>query len=255
METNKKLSVSIITPVYNAERFLLKTAESIINQTYKDWEWIVVDDCSKDNSWKLMQELAKSDGRIKIYKNEKNLKSGKTRNFAIKEAKGRYIAFLDADDIWTEDKLAIQIPFMYKNKYAFSYTSFGYLDEEGNIIKSPLKVNREIDYKHLLKRTEIGCLTAVYDAEMLGKFYMSDHSTKHDYALWLSILKAGNKAYGLDEVLAYYRIVSTSATSKKHTLILKHINFLKETQGISTLKATYYTLFWMINGFVRHYIK
>ncbi|MDM1044441.1 glycosyltransferase family 2 protein [Myroides sp. 1354] len=249
------MMVSIITPVYNAERFLRETAESVINQTYQDWEWVLVNDCSTDDSWNIMQELADRDNRIKIFTNSENLKSGKTRNFAIQQAIGRYIAFLDADDKWHVDKLAIQIPFMMQNDYYFSHTSYGYLDELGNKIKSTLHVSKEVDYQHLLKRTEISCLTAVYDAEKIGKFYMSEHARKQDYALWLSILKSGVKSYGIDKELAYYRQVKNSATSSKHKLILKHIDFLKDTQGFGTIKAMYYTGYWMINGFIRYFIK
>lgn len=249
------MKVSIITPVYNAERFLKETAQSVLSQTYTDWEWVLVNDCSTDRSWQIMQELAQGDPRIKIFSNEKNLKSGKTRNYAIEQAKGRFIAFLDADDTWHPEKLAIQIPFMLDNDYHFSHTSYGYLDEEGNKIKSTLHVSKVVDYKHLLKRTEISCLTAVYDAEKIGKFYMSEHARKQDYALWLSILKSGVKSYGIDQELAYYRQVANSATSSKHKLILKHIAFLKDTQGFSTIKAMYYTGYWMVNGFVRYFIK
>lgn len=249
------MKISIITPVYNAERFLRETTESVINQTYQDWEWILVNDCSSDNSWNIMQELAEKDQRIKIFSNKENLKSGKTRNFAIQQATGRFIAFLDADDKWHPEKLAIQIPFMLENDYHFSHTSYGYLNEEGNEIKSTFHVSEVVDYKHLLKRTEISCLTAVYDAEKIGKFYMSEHARKQDYALWLSILKSGVKSYGIDKELAYYRQVGNSATSSKHKLIFKHISFLKDTQGFNTLQALYYTGYWMINGFIRYFIK
>lgn len=249
------MKVSIITPVYNADRFLKETADSVMAQTYLDWEWVLVNDCSSDNSWEVMQELAQKDLRIRIFSNKENLKSGKTRNFAIEQATGRFIAFLDADDTWHPEKLAIQIPFMVDNGYHFSHTSYGYLDEEGNKIKSTFHVSKEVDYAHLLKRTEISCLTAIYDAEKIGKFYMSEHARKQDYALWLSILKSGHKSYGIDQELAYYRQVKGSATNQKHKLIFKHISFLRDTQGFSTPLALYYTAHWMVNGFIRYFLK
>ncbi|WP_313264657.1 glycosyltransferase family 2 protein [Sphingobacterium sp.] len=249
------MKVSIVTPVYNAERFIHETAKSVMGQTYKDWEWILVDDCSSDSSWEILKELASNDPRIRVYKNNENLRSGKTRNFAIGAATGRFIAFLDSDDVWHENKLSIQIPFMVENGYFFSHTSYGYLNESGEKIKSTLHVSPIVDYIHLLKRTEISCLTAIYDAEMIGKFYMSEHARKQDYALWLSILKSGVKSYGLDIELAYYRQVSNSATSKKSQLILKHVSFLRDTQGFGTVKAWYYTLYWMVNGFIRYYLR
>lgn len=249
------MKVSIITPVYNAERFLFQTAESVLKQSYQNWEWILVDDCSSDNSWNILETLRDQDTRIRIFKNKENLRSGKTRNFAIQQAEGRFIAFLDADDLWHADKLALQIPFMVDNNYYFSHTSYGYLDENGHQIKSTLHVSKWVNYQDLLKRTEISCLTAVYDAEKIGKHYMSEHALKQDYALWLSILRTGVKSYGLDIELAYYRQVKGSSTNKKHKLILKHISFLKDTQGFSTTKAIYYTAYWMINGFIRYFLK
>lgn len=247
--------ISIITPVYNASRFLEKTAESVFKQTYSNWEWVLVDDCSTDNSWEILTSLQKQDSRIKIFKNIENLKSGKTRNFAIKKANGTYIAFLDSDDLWHPEKLSIQIAFMINNGYNFTHTSYGYVDEEGNTIKSTFRVNKKVTYFDLLKRTEISCLTAVYNANEIGKFYMSEHARKQDYALWLAILKSGTPSFGIDQELAYYRQVKNSATSKKYKLILKHISFLKETQNFSTIKALYYTSYWMINGFVRYFLK
>lgn len=249
------IKISIITPVFNSSRFIEETAESVLNQTYNNWEWILVDDCSKDNSWEILKLLSKKESRIKIFRNSTNLMSGKTRNIAIEKSSGDYIAFLDSDDLWRKDKLELQLSFMENGKYFFSHTSYGYIDEEGRQIKSTFEVNNVVDYKHLLKRTEISCLTAMYNAKELGKFYMSEHARKQDYALWLAILKSGTKSYGINIELAYYRQVSNSATSKKYKLILKHITFLKETQGFNNFQALYYTTYWMINGFVRYFIK
>lgn len=249
------MTVSIITPVYNSARFLKDTADSVINQTYPDWEWILVDDCSTDNSWDIMNQLSEDEARIRIFRNEKNLKSGLTRNFAIQQAKGRFIAFLDSDDLWHVDKLRIQVDFMVDNNYVFSHTSYGYLNENGERIKSTFEVSQSVNYNGLLKRTEISCLTAMYDAFTIGKFYMSAHAKKQDYALWLSILRAGHISHGLNKELAYYRQVKNSSTSKKHTLILRHITFLMETQGFNVFKAIYYTTFWLVNGVYRYFIK
>lgn len=247
--------VSIITPVYNADKFLVLTYESVASQTFKNWEWILIDDCSSDKSWESMLELQKKDSRVKVFQNESNQGSGKTRNKAIEIAEGRFIAFLDSDDIWHKDKLAIQIDFMLSNNIAFSHTSYGYLDEAGNKIKETFRVRSKVGYKDLLKRTEISCLTAVYDSKLIGKYYMSEHRRKQDYALWLSILKDGHDSYGIDRELAFYRQVKNSATSKKYTLVFKHITFLEQTQGFSKLKAMYYTFFWLKNGIFRYFLK
>ena len=249
------MKVSIITPVYNASHFLEKTAESVFNQTYSDWEWILVDDCSTDNSWDMLQELKNRDCRVRIYKNSVNVKQGKTRNFAIEKASGRFIAFLDSDDIWHNDKLKIQIKFMLDNNYYFTHTSCGYLDEQGNKIKSTFRVSPIVNYQHLLKSTEILCLTAVYDSEKIGKYYMPEYDTREDYVLWLSILKNGINCYGIDKELAYYRLVKGSHSSKKARLILMHVTLLKKTQGLNTIQALYYTMHWAVRGFVKYYIK
>lgn len=255
MYNKKQKLVSIITPVYNSGKFLEKTAETVFNQTYKNWEWILVDDCSTDNSWTILSWLHKKDSRVRIFKNEENLNSGKTRNYAIEKANGIFIAFLDSDDLWHIDKLNIQIPFMLENGFNFTHTSYGYIDEQGNSIKSTFHVNKKVNYVDLLKRTEISCLTAVYNADKIGKFYMSEHSRKQDYALWLAILKSGTPSFGIDKELAYYRQVKNSSTSTKYKLILKHVFFLKETQKFNIVKSIYYTIFWMINGFIRYKIK
>lgn len=247
--------VSIITPVYNSSSFIEATADSVLNQTYTSWEWLLVDDCSDDNSWEILKKLELKDKRIKIFRNGRNLKSGKTRNFAIKKAVGRWIAFLDSDDIWHPDKLNIQINFMLKNQFYFSHTSYGYIDENGAKIKSTLHVNNVVTYTDLLKRTEISCLTAIYDAKSIGKYYMSSHSRKQDYALWLSILKDGYNSYGLDIELAYYRQVKNSATSKKYKLFFRHISFLMDTQGFGVFKSLFYTIYWVKNGIIRYYLK
>lgn len=249
------MKVSIITPVFNAERFLEKTFESVLGQTYENWEWILVDDCSQDSSLELLKSFQLRDERIKVFRNEINRGAGWSRNYAIQNSIGRFIAFLDSDDLWVDRKLDVQIKFMIENNVHFSHTSYGYIDEEGSRIKSTFRVSPVVDYVHLLKRTEISCLTAVYDADKIGKHYMSLHARKQDYALWLSILKLGIKSYGIDEELAYYRQVKGSATSNKFKLIAKHVSFLKDSQGFTSIKALYYTGYWMINGFVRYFIK
>lgn len=256
VEQKKQPLVSLITPVYNAEAYLGACIASVQAQSYPNWEMLLVEDGSADQSWALLKELAAKEPRLRIFKNEQNSGAGASRNKAIAEAKGRYIAFLDADDTWHPDKLAIQIPYMLDNGIAFSHTSYGYTDAAGNRIKDTFHVsNRPIGYHDLLKRTEISCLTAVYDAELIGKFYMSEHRRKQDYALWLSILKSGVKSYPIDQELAWYRQTPGSATSKKWKLISRHIQFLRETQNMNILTALYYTTYWMVNGFLRYYVK
>ena len=248
--------VSIITPLYNSENFIEDAINSVKVQNYTDWEMIIVDDLSNDGSLDIAKGISKKDTRIKILENKKNFGAGISRNRAIKISQGRYIAFLDSDDIWHKDKLEIQINLMKKNNWSFSHTSYGYISTDGTNIKSTFHVsNSPISYIDLLKRTEISCLTAIYDQSILGKFFMSNHRKKQDYALWLAILKEGNKSFPIDIELAYYRQRKNSNTSKKRKLIFSHISFLMETQKMNFIQSIYYTFFWIINGFFRYILK
>lgn len=247
--------VSVITPLYNNAEFLKDCINSVLNQEYQNWEMLIVDDCSTDDSYLLAQALSAKESRIKVFKMAKNSGSGLARNKAIQEAKGEYIAFLDSDDIWHPKKLIIQINEMELNNAVFSHTNYGYLSEENKFLEKEFRVsNFRVNYKDLLKRTEISCLTAVYNARVLGKIYMPDMRRKQDYALWLKILKSGNYSLPIPLKLAWYRQVNGSATSKKYTLIIKHICFLRETQGLNLIMAIYYTVLWILNGIKRYYL-
>jgi len=164
--------ISIITPSYKSEKFITETIESVLTQYYHNWEMIIVDDFSSDNSNIIIEKYCKQDHRIRLIKLEKNSGPAVARNKAIKEAKGRYIAFLDADDLWYPQKLEKQIQFMSDNNYELTYTNYETMNEDGknlnNIIKSPSKLN----YKQLLKANKIGCLSAIYDTHKIGKVYM-----------------------------------------------------------------------------------
>lgn len=247
--------VSIITPVYNALPFLEETILSVLNQSYKNWEWLLVNDCSTDGSWELLNSYARIDSRFKLIENQKNIGQGKSRNKAIQQAKGKFIAFLDADDLWSSSKLQLQVEFMLEKNIVFSHTSYGYIDSQSKIIKKTFIVTEGfVKYKDLLKRTEISCLTAIYDAEKIGKFYMTEGRTKEDYGLWLDILRSGVSSYGINQELAYYRQHERSTTSKKHKLIVNHYRFLREHQKLSIFNSIKYTCFWIFNGIIRYYL-
>lgn len=247
--------VSIITPVYNSSEFLIETIESVLAQSYINWEHIFVDDCSIDNSVQIIKKYIDKDPRIKLFQLPKNMGAGPSRNFAIKEAKGKYIAFLDSDDYWIPEKLAIQIRYMEDNFIDFSHSSYGYWNTKSEIIRKPFIVSDyPLSYKDLLKRTEISCLTAIYNQETIGKMYMPELRLKQDYALWLSILKKGYKSYPQQEILAYYRQRKGSATNNKFKLIYKHYRFLVDSESLNSFNAIKYTFFWIKNGLVKYYI-
>ncbi len=248
----KEKLVSIITPVYNSEKFLKQSIESVLAQTYKNWELRIVDDCSTDNSKQILTKYANFDRRIKPLFLKKNSGAGLARNEAIKLAKGKIIAFLDSDDIWLSTKLEEHISFMQGKNAAFSHGSYGFINETGKIINKTYRVsNRAISYQDLLKKTEISCLTAMYDVEKLGKMYMPDLRVKQDYALWLSILKRGFVSIPIDRELAFYRIRRNSNTNNKLKLIIKHFKFLYNFEKLSALKTFYYTSWWAINGGIK----
>tara|TARA_B110000240_G_scaffold21373_1_gene21722 strand:+ start:5477 stop:6226 length:750 start_codon:yes stop_codon:yes gene_type:complete len=207
--------VSIITPYFNSSKFIDECVNSVLLQSYCNWELLIVDDCSGDNSKEFLLKIDKKDERIKVIFLDHNIGAANARNVAILNAKGKYIAFLDSDDSWDSQKLDKQISFMIKNEIAFSYTSYQSISENGldiiGVIKAPFKMT----YKNYLKNTIIGCLTVVIDKEKVGDFEMPSIRSSHDMALWLLIMKRGFDAYGLNENLANYRVVSTSNTSDK----------------------------------------
>lgn len=247
--------VSIITPTYNCEHFISETIISVVNQTYKSWEMLIVDDCSTDNTFKLIADWAERDSRIKIFQLDKNSGSGPARNLAIQKANGEIIAFLDGDDIWHQDKLNKHVRFMIDNDASFSHTSYGYMSSNGTVSSKELIVSdRAISYKDLLKRTEISCLTAMYNSKKIGKYYMPSIRRKQDYALWLSILKDGHKALPCNEVLAWYRQNPNSATSKKYKLIIKHYIFLRNHEKLDIYNSLKFTFHWLKNGVLRYYL-
>lgn len=247
--------VSIITPTFNCEQYLPQTIESVLLQSYCNWELIIVDDCSTDRTLEVAYNWRDKDIRIQVFSLDSNLGSGPARNFAIERAKGEFIAFLDGDDIWHKEKLHLQVNFMLENDIIFSHSSYGYISGRGKIISKIFEVSKvPVSYQDLLKRTEISCLTAIYNAHRIGKFYMPSIRRKQDYALWLEILKHGYQSYPFPEVLAWYRQTPNSSTSNKFKLIIKHFTFLRNHEGLNVFKSLKYTTYWMINGFIRYYI-
>ncbi|HIF9279597.1 TPA: glycosyltransferase family 2 protein [Photobacterium damselae] len=204
--------VSVITPSYNCEKTISKTIESVINQSFSNWEMIIVDDCSSDSTRDIVRNYANNDSRIKLVERQWNAGPAIARNVAIENAQGRYIAFLDSDDQWLNQKLEKQILFMQENDIELSYSSYNKYDFNGNhlgVYKPPVKVN----YNDMLKSNRIGCLTAIYDSEKLGKVYMPNISKRQDLGLWLRILKKVPYAYGMEEVLADYLAVQPNSVS------------------------------------------
>tara|TARA_B100000073_G_C23658555_1_gene543548 strand:+ start:252 stop:1004 length:753 start_codon:yes stop_codon:yes gene_type:complete len=207
--------VSIITPSYNSERFISDTINSVIEQTYDNWELIIVDDASYDQTPKIIKRFLSKESRIKAIFLKENIGPSEARNQAIRIAKGRFIAFLDSDDLWLPNKLDAQINYMITNSVGFSFTSYIQISEDGLNHLKEIHAPARINYNSYLKNTIIGCLTVVLDKRIVGDFEMPKIRSSHDMALWLMILKQGFVAHGIDITLAKYRLVSTSNTANK----------------------------------------
>lgn len=216
----KKL-VSIIMPSYNTAKFIEDTIKSVLDQTYTNWELIIVDDCSKDNTDKVVKKFL-SDQRIKYLKNKENKGAAFSRNYALREAKGKWIAFLDSDDLWEPNKLEKQIKFMETNNYAFTYTNYKEINEESEslntIVTGPKKINKTVFYNFCYP----GCLTVMYDAEKVGLIQIENLAKNNDYAMWLKVIKKVKYCYLLDEVLASYRKRTNSISSGSKFKLIKH---------------------------------
>ena len=225
--------VSIITPVYNCKAFLPEAARSVMEQTWGNWEWIIVDDGSVDGSFDLARSLAEQDSRIRTERLESNMGPAAARNRAIDMAKGRFIAFLDCDDLWKPEKLEKQVGFMLEGVIGFSYSYYEVIDEAGAPLDRTVRPPLKLTYRDMLRKNHIGCLTAIYDAAALGKMYMPLIRKRQDYGLWLQILKRVDFAHCLPEVLAVYRLRGSSVSSEKMELLRYNWMLFREVEGLS----------------------
>ncbi len=241
--------ISIITPLYNSEEFILDMIKSVQAQTYQNWEMIVVDDYSQDGGPNIVKEISKTDERIKLISQKQHSGASHARNVAIDLAQGRYLAFLDSDDLWHEQKLNKQLNFMKKNHYAFTYTGFDKINEAGKVIGTILPYKDEVCYYDLLKSNHIGCLTAMVDLKMLGcKMYMPDIKKRQDQGLWLDVLKEVDKAYCLYEILGQYRIRDGSISVNKINNLKYQWKLYRNIEKINIVKSFYYMTFYAFYG-------
>ena len=238
--------VSVIMPSYNTAKFISETIESVLAQTYPNWELIIADDCSTDDTDAVVRPYL-ADGRIRYMKNEKNSGAAVSRNRALREAKGKWIAFLDSDDLWLPEKLEKQIAFMEQNNCRFSYTNYIEIDENsvpnGRSVTGPKKITRHGMYNYCW----MGCLTVMYDAETVGLVQIADIKKNNDYAMWLKACKKAD-CYLLDEVLAKYRKRSGSISNHGYTKLIKwHYKLYREAEkknSIVSAALTIRNLFW-----------
>lgn len=247
-----KVLVSIIMPNYNSEKYIVETIESVRSQTLQDWEMVIVDDCSIDGSVEIAQRFTEIDERISLIRFKSNLGVAMARNRAIAAARGRYIAFLDSDDLWKPEKLEKQIAFMEHKKYALTYSGYDLIDEAGNYYGVTFCPPSRVSYDNMLKTCSIGCLTAMYDTVELGKVYMPLIKKGQDYATWLKILKQIPFAYGLEESLALYRRRKQSISSNKLRALIHQWKIYREIEDIDLLSTFHYMGYYIFNGLVKY---
>lgn len=240
--------VSVITPAYNSERFIAETINSVISQTYQNWELIVVDDGSTDKTVNIVKSFQEKDARIKLFENDTNKGSAFSRNLALRNAKGRWIAFLDSDDLWNHDKLERQIEFMLKNDYHFSYTNYCEIDESSQETGISLTGPDVITKNKMIAYCWPGCLTVMFDADFVGLIQTVDLQINEEYAIWIKIARKTN-CHLLNEKLAKYRQRKDSLSKLSYLKLIKwHYILFRKSENKNVVSALTLTLGNLIFG-------
>jgi teichuronic acid biosynthesis glycosyltransferase TuaG len=247
------IEVSIITPAFNCKETILSTYESIKKQSFHSWEWIVVEDHSSDESFDYIKSIINDDDRVILLRTDCNSGAAAARNIGIKAANGRYISFLDADDLWMPNKLELQIGYMKDNNYELSCTNYQLLFGDGTVKEFELKKDI-IDYKMLLKSNYLGCLTVIYDSKKIGKVFMpTDCEKREDYGAWLDITKKGIVAHRLNQSLSIYRIGSYSVSANKFKMVKYQYRVYRKHEKFGVIKSFWYVLVCSLNKLFRKY--
>lgn len=246
--------VSVITPVYNVEKYIDKTLESIFAQTYKDIEIVLVDDCSKDNSAQIIAKYKEEHPEIIYFLQPKNMGAGAARNKALELASGQYVAFLDSDDLWLPKKTEKQIKLMKEKKSPFSYAAIEMMDEEGKTIKGKRNLKESCDYNYLLHNTIIATSSVIVDRSMLGDFRMPLRRGGQDYATWLSLLRNGAVACGINETLVRYRVGSNSLSSNKFKSIKQVWEIQTQDEHINSIVVIFHIICFIFNALKKYCI-
>lgn len=247
--------ISIVMPAYKCERYISKAIESVISQTYTNWELIVVNDDSPDNSAAIAQEYAEKDGRIRIVHQIPNAGCAQSRNLGIDEAKGEYIAFLDSDDVWVATKLEKQINLLKEKEAQIAYSSYDFIDENDISIKTPFIVEAATDYKKMLGRNEIGCSTVLLEASLLQDYRFQKEYYHEDYVLWMELLSLPVKAVGVTEVLTHYRVISTSRSYDKKNAAKHRWKIYRGALKLSFFESAGVFIKYAVNALKKHYFN
>lgn len=233
--------VSIITPTFNSSKYIRECYDSICSQTVTDWEWLVTDDCSSDNTMMVIESIAKADCRVIFHQNEFNVGSGDSRNYSIDKARGEFIAFLDSDDLWLEGKLAQQLAFM-GDEIDFSFTGFSVIDKNGKPtgISMDATLRQSITYNDMLKkRATLGCSTVILRRSKVLEERMPSIRTGQDYAFWLQLLRKGLIAEALPSPLTSYRITPGSISRNKAKKALRQWQIYRQIENLGFVKSVY----------------
>lgn len=244
------ITVSIITPLHNAEAYIAKTIDSVIAQSFDDWEMIIVDDMSTDRSCEVVTTYCQKDNRVRLIRLTENSGAAVARNTAVTAARGRYIAFLDSDDLWKTEKLNQQIRFMQEHDYPFSFSAYERINEEDEVVGF-VGVPDRVSYQQMLKTSVIGCLTAIYDTVYFGKVSIPLIRKRQDYALWLKLLKETEFAYGIKEPLAFYRVRADSISSNKLNTSTFNWRVYRDIEKLSFISSCYYFCHYAFRGVLR----
>jgi len=243
--------ISIIMAAYNAEQTIEQAINSVLSQTYTNFELLVVNDCSKDRTVELVKKIAAKDGRVRLISNVKNSGVSYTRKHGLEEAKGSWIAILDSDDAWAPEKLEKQIDLQRRTNADLLFTGSAFMDSEGQSIDWHLHAPAEVTYRQLLKQNVLSNSSALVRKELYAKHYAIGDGMHEDFAIWLSILKKGTKAYGVDEPLLIYRIAKSSKSGNKVKAARMNWNTYRYV-GLNLMETIYYECWYIFNG-IRKY--
>lgn len=246
--------VSIVTPAYNCEKYLRQTVESVVRQTFENWEMIIVDDCSTDGTLALAQELAAQEKRIRVLRNETNQGVSRTRNRAIAETRGEYIALLDGDDLWESDKLERQVALLEKG-YDLAYCSYDFWDESGQPIETmrPFIVPERTDYQKMLVSSVVSCSTAMVRAGLLKAHPFRTDTYHEDYALWMELFALPVRAAGDEKVLMHYRQVRGSRSNAKGNSAKKRWEVYRRTLHMGLLESAWAFCRYAVRGVMKYF--
>lgn len=251
----KNILFSVIIPAYQCEKWIEQAILSVQHQTERSWEMIVIDDCSTDHTWKIVQNAAAKDERIRVYHNSSNQGVAKSRNKGMMSARGKYIAFLDGDDCWLPDKLTEQYQLLSKEKCDVCYTSYLYIDENGNRTGKKYDVPQRFSKEEFLKENFIGCSTAAFSREFASTTFLREEYQHEDYVFWLELMEKGASFCGIKDPMVEYRILSSSRSANKLNAAIGRWRIYRNFMNFGVCKSLWYQIQYSVRGIKKHLLK